>query len=777
MRFLKYFASLAVCIHLLVFSAAAQNQQSAIYDAIALMNLQHGINVIMIPDAGGYHTIDPLTGEEGTSGQTVPLDQSLTKIADSKKIMLDILARNAGLPAGSSETTVKAAYANNPFLKNLLNTSPVAFAAKSSTLRDAINSFDVDPNAGGALTDIFKNVANGTADFLIKRANEEISVSVIQKLKDFTAHYPEFEVLFPRTISLIKPVAAYDYAKTLNALKIALREDLDQLPRRLPQLYELPRYQKLNARVPVMTLIFTASEMLDALNDKKGISWSIHDLDSCKFLNAENNYAGFVRVVILTSDNLRKKRLNEEEGKDFEYISVHDINEVTNSKAVNKVLLTKFFLGLLYQRGEKIPFWTGSGKKNAGELLTAWASSSDVVFENLIDKIAATSSKIQQLTVELNKIKGNDMIISQSTGKPSFSVERYVTINQLITTSLQLCEPFVNGTDRSTPFKEEFRRITNYWPNFSGHTINMIKALGEKEYSLAVNDLSQMLNVASRYMEERKTDAAFRNRATAAVETDAKAEVKRLEARIDTVNAQLKSLKAFTPATAQDSTAIDGQHQALQSEVIDLTAELKESKWQQSNAEKFIFTLSKVTEYYQLFAAISEAENGKEVEALLETYALPSGSSRIKKVTNFNIALNAYVGGFFARSKTEGTGFSNRYGLTAPIGFTISHGFNKGGSLSLLAGVFDIGGVIKYKLDNEGAYQQDVNLVGLISPSAHLAYGLPFYLPLSVGAGCQWTTPTTAANNNINLKPHFNLFVAIDIPLFNLTAVRKKNGN
>ncbi|EDM35388.1 hypothetical protein PBAL39_13000 [Pedobacter sp. BAL39] len=777
MRPLNYFITLVVLAVLFTLPATAQNQQSAIYDAIALMNLKHGINVIMIPDAIGYYTVDPLTGEKGAAGQTAPLDNSLTNVANSRGIMIQILARNAGLAAGSPEATVLAAYATNPFLKNIITTAPVAFTGGASTLRNAITPFNVDANAGAGLTNILTNVANGTADFLIKRANEEISVSVIQKLKDFTAHYPEFDVLFPRTINLIKPVAAYDYAKTLNALKIALREDLDQLPKRLPKLYHLHRYQKLNARVPVMTLIFTASEMLNSLNDKKGLSWSIHDLDTCNFLTAENNYAGFVRVVGLASDNLRKKTLADEEGQNFEYISLFDINEVTNRKTENKAELTKFFLGLLYQRGEKIPFWTGSGKRNAGELLSAWASSSDVVFENLIDRIATASSKVQKLGIELNKIKDNDMAMSQISGKTSFSVERYATINQLVVASLQLCEPFVTGSDMAAPLKEEFRRISNYWPDFSGHTIDMLKALGEKEYSLAVNDLSQMLNVASRYMEQRKADATFRSQAASAVKADADADVARVNARIATVDAKIKSLKASAPASPQDVTAIEGQREALQSEAVSLATELRESKWQRDNAEKFIFTLSKVTEYYQLFAAISEAESGKEVEALLETYALPSGSSRIKKVTNFNVALNAYVGGFFARSKTEGTGFSNQYGLTAPIGFTISHGFDKGGSLSLLAGLFDIGGVIKYKLDNEGAYQQDVNLVGLISPSAHIAYGLPFYLPLSVGAGCQWTTPATASSNSINLKPHFNLFLAVDIPLFNLSAVRKKNGN
>ncbi len=775
MKTLQIRITLTFLAMLFAFSAVAQTaQQSAIYDAIAIMNANHSINVIMIPDAIGYYTIDPITGERGNGGQTTALDASLKKSNNSTDIIKKILKRNANLKDDATDLELQSAYSNNPFLKSLVLPTPVAFNA--AKLGDNLAPFITNPSSGISGTTFMKNVANGTADFLIKRANEEISVAVIQRLKTFTAHYPEFSVLFPRTINLIKPVAAYDYAKTLNALKSALKEDLDQLPANLPQLYSIPRYKAINDRAPVITMIFTASEMLNALHGKKSLGQSLHSLDTCKFLSAENNYASFVRVVTLTSDNLRKKSLTDSADDDLDYISTDEINKITNNQDANKAELALYFLGLLYQRGNKIPFWTGTQKKTAVDLLSAWASSSNTDFAKLLNKIAETSGKLQELKVELIKIKEYDQGINQLSWRP-FSADRYNTYNQLIIKSLQLCEPFVTGSDSATPFKKEFARITTYWPNFSGHTINMIKALGEKEYSLAVDDLSQMLNVVSSYMDEMKKDDTFKKQTADEAKNNATNEINAIDAKITTINSELNKISQLTPVTPQDKTAYYDQQQGLLREKTILAAKLKESKWQEENSEKFIFTLSKVTEYYKLFASLSQAESGKEVEALLESYALPSGSSRIKKVTNFNIAINAFVGGFFARTKTVGAGFSNEYGLTAPIGFTISHGFNKVGSLSLFLGVFDIGGIIRYKLDNDGAYQQDVNLAGLVSPSVHLAYGFPFYLPLSFGAGYQWTSPVSTSSNNFNLKPHFNLFLAVDIPMFNLTASRKKYKN
>ena len=68
---------------------------------------------------------------------------------------------------------------------------------------------------------------------------------------------------------------------------------------------------------------------------------------------------------------------------------------------------------------------------------------------------------------------------------------------------------------------------------------------------------------------------------------------------------------------------------------------------------------------------------------------------------------------------------------------------------------------------------KNINFAGLVSPGVQLVYGFPWYLPLSVGAGYQWTTPTTSASDQIHLMPHFNAFIAVDIPLFNLFVSRK----
>jgi len=303
----------------------------------------------------------------------------------------------------------------------------------------------------------------------------------------------------------------------------------------------------------------------------------------------------------------------------------------------------------------------------------------------------------------------------------------------------------------------------------------MVKDFQQEEYSLGLSKLTEVLETVSDYLEQTKKNRALTNTLSNELSSALSIQKASLNAEKTKLENRIKALPAPIEGEVLLNANIDAERQELLGILKEINTKLDQIGYQEQKKKTVIFKLAKVIEYVNLLAAITKAENSAAVESLLETYALPAGSSRIKKVSSFNIAVNAYVGGFFGRSTKDdqGEGFTNTYGLTAPIGFTISTGFNKIGSLSLFAGVFDIGGTIKYKLDNQGKYQQDVSLAGIVSPSLHIVYGFPFFLPLSAGVGCQWVSPVASTSNKIDLKPGFNAFVAVDIPLFNLTKSSK----
>lgn len=755
----------------------AQSRQSALYDAIAVMNAEHGINVIMMPDAANtYAVIDPVRGVSiGTESDSQALPPGYTNVDSSKSIIIRILARNAGLPLNADSAEVSKAYSKNPFLKTLLGVEYKSnIGVQAGKLPNTMGGFSTSSRSGLAEVNLVNNLANGAADFLIKRATEELSVAVIQKLQNFLSRYPEFEILFPKTVKLLQPISPYDYAKTLNALKAALQGDLDAMPSRIPTLYSVQRYRVINQKAPILTLAFAASTIYTELKGSVGISVTLHDLDTCDYLTAQNNYASFFHILSLVSDNLRKKLISDPEDNEYPYFSIGEINKVTNSDPLNKEQLMRIFLGLLYQRSDSISIWTTSGRHTCGELLSSWASNNRINLSTLLDAMGNAGSNLSRIDAVLQSIKSNDMITSQATGKSTFSVERFKECNDLIVASIEILKPFVSGTDSASTLKEEFRSICEYWPTFSADGLDMVQAISQKNYSLGIENLSGMLKAAVSYIKSKDSDITFTESLHKDMDSALNNDIKKAEINLSDLNRKLAALSTVKPMSATGQSDQYVREQMLTTQITQLTQQLSALKWQKKDPEKIMDGLNKVLQYCQLFAALSTAENSQEVTSLLETYALPSGSSRVKKETIFNAAVNAYVGGFFSRSHAVGAGFTNRYGFTAPIGFTVSHGLDRAGSFSLLVGLFDIGGIIQYKLNNEGNYEQDINLAGLISPSTQIVYGFPFFIPLSIGAGYQWTSPSTVNANNIHLIGHFNAFLAVDIPLFNLAAIRKR---
>jgi len=113
------------------------------------------------------------------------------------------------------------------------------------------------------------------------------------------------------------------------------------------------------------------------------------------------------------------------------------------------------------------------------------------------------------------------------------------------------------------------------------------------------------------------------------------------------------------------------------------------------------------------------------------------------------------------------------------------------GSVSLFASLLDLGAIADYQLKAETVATPDgtdstvinkdytVKLGQIFSPGAFVVYGLPWSLPLALGVGGQYgpglgkieTTGNTIANNP---QWRWNIFLAVDIPFFNLANNPKK---
>ena len=188
-------------------------------------------------------------------------------------------------------------------------------------------------------------------------------------------------------------------------------------------------------------------------------------------------------------------------------------------------------------------------------------------------------------------------------------------------------------------------------------------------------------------------------------------------------------------------------------------------------------------------ANIVEANNSDEVQAAIEAAVLPVGSSSVKRETDWNISLNAYIGPYAGREylpKLQKNQWASTVGLTAPVGIAFSRGniakgnkrccdnkVSGGKSFTVFVSLIDVGALASYRLANDSSkVASEVTLSNIISPGLFIYYGLG-RSPISIGAGCQLGPQlrnVTASNVNVdkNFYLRFGISVVVDIPFFNL---------
>ncbi|MCX6303674.1 MAG: hypothetical protein NT040_01780 [Bacteroidetes bacterium] len=245
------------------------------------------------------------------------------------------------------------------------------------------------------------------------------------------------------------------------------------------------------------------------------------------------------------------------------------------------------------------------------------------------------------------------------------------------------------------------------------------------------------------------------------------------------------------------NTAFGGDNGKLESIISDKTKTPEEQKAAASLLEDRKLLNGKTDDFKNsllkfgsFMASVVQAQNADEVEKAIETAALPSGSSRIKRETPFNVSLNAYTGLFVAHEMIVGVNdkhMINNYGVAAPIGVAISTGVHHW-SYSAFISLVDIGAVASFRFQNSDSVAQvpTIKLQDIFSPGLFLSIGLP-KCPLSFNLGAQVgpnlrsvyvedkKNPGTYINSyQDNVYWRFSAALVVDIPVFNFYTKSKK---
>jgi len=175
---------------------------------------------------------------------------------------------------------------------------------------------------------------------------------------------------------------------------------------------------------------------------------------------------------------------------------------------------------------------------------------------------------------------------------------------------------------------------------------------------------------------------------------------------------------------------------------------------------------------------INTSENNGDIKSVIEKYAMPVSSYRIKRTVESSWDVNAYPGLYLAYEFSDSNSFS--YGITAPIGISYSFkncnkvGANQQSSSStFFLSVIDIGAPFSYrfKKDEAEGLPEDIKWEQVFSPGFFYIYGIKDS-PLSIGLNAQFSPllRKIEENNVLETKNIFRmgLTLLVDIPLFNL---------
>lgn len=217
--------------------------------------------------------------------------------------------------------------------------------------------------------------------------------------------------------------------------------------------------------------------------------------------------------------------------------------------------------------------------------------------------------------------------------------------------------------------------------------------------------------------------------------------------------------------------------------LIDLTAFITET----------LDTGHKITEnqkvllkkYTAFIANCLDAKSKDELVTALETSANPVGSYRIKRNSTFNIALNAYAGGFVGSNfhKDNATVF----GFTAPVGLYLGWGNigkketdldkDTGQSFGFFIPVVDVGAVTAFRIQDSETEMADVSWNNVFAPGIYATYGFR-KCPISLNAGGQVGPELEKVNSDgtvefVKKEWYWRFGVVVDISVFDFLISQK----
>lgn len=578
------------------------------------------------------------------------------------------------------------------------------------------------------------NLADGLAKFIVERTKKELQAAFFDKFIEEvnSPEYKDIQTLFPTTYLVIKRLPTAVY--NYEPYIEQLREAFGKdLETILPHLEEV-----LNNGY--YTRFFNnhlelKSICLTALYFGNGLKSGKHIgllLEEYNTINAKYKFTNTHINDIKNNAILFIQEVSKSLRTNASNSQEYWVKADEIEQMINDPVTFNIYLGLLYEQVNNIKISPSSPSQlTYGELLVKGDETKNFI-ENLVRQIKNAQTQLSN-------------IHDKQVKKDTITIDDYILSFDAATRVLsvfrenQLARDFIDSIPDETE-KEQIQKFWKYYDTIidgTNATYSIYTSLQQKKYSLVLSNVRILYQL--RY------------------------DPKVLEETKDTKEASEKT-----------------------------DEEKKKLKETKENIYKII---DFIIEKGAFIAGVAEAKNSDEVYNAIDKIAMPVGSSRVKRLTKTNVAINAYCGFFIGNEdikdvKEEGT-IINSYGLTAPVGFSFSKGNRilpwpihnlipetKGWSSTLFFSVIDLGAVASYRFTNETAEQvPTIELNDIFSPGLLWSVGIP-KTPISLNLGAQVgpnlrkvNDTTNDYSNNTYLRYSFS--ICVDIPLLNLYTKSK----
>jgi hypothetical protein len=588
----------------------------------------------------------------------------------------------------------------------------------------ANSKLDVSEINGG----ISDNIINGFVNFLITAAKKEIKLSFFDQLKSLfdNEKYPELKTLFPETYSYISGLDDIDLNEAFTALQTPIKTDLKNVLSNVKGLLSLEKYRTLIKSDEKLKPLVLLTGVLDVFN----------------------------QLVIIKERNI--------------------------TAVVDHMFQDKIYLDADYIMKPVEVFNSVSTLSKNFSYLPSIVFKSKELSDSWID-------------IETFNSYGKD-----ETFRKLFKF--YLQKNIYGTTFPQA--PTVSNDD-ITLYKKTINALRELGAAWSSYTAskNLVAAdpgdktvgsnankavVDEKSLSQVLTGFRNLISVTSSFMETNNAAGYSALKPGFELATAITGSSAKIAGFISNENYPLAVLEVSRLVWEQ----LNKRHEQLAQAKKNAKGKEKEDvKTQLSALDDFNIygTKEKLLRYGLFLANIATADNSDEVSKAIETFALPPGSSRVKKINKVTLGLNAYVGYSYSFNNLDKYPYLKKResAVTAPLGLDLSFGLGRKVKwyMGVGATILDVGAIFSYKVKNDSTTVSDINFANIFSPGIKGHLGFPLFkngwnIPITLSGGYQWGPRIKAVDNlKVSTLPElvgrWQLCLAIDIPIMHFINVRK----